>query len=156
MKFRFVDRILAWTPRRAIRGVKTVSFEEYQLKAAFGGEPALPESLLVEGLFQLGNWLIVLSSGFAEMALRFEEVRFHDALRPGQAVRMEAVVRSWRTDGVLFDGLASAGGRTIAEGRGCLAAPVALADYCDPADLQVLFSEIYRPESCEDQPPCRG
>ena len=31
-------------------------------------------------------------------------------------------------------------------GCGCLATPAPLADYYDPQDLRVLFSEIYRPE----------
>lgn len=149
MKFRLVDKILAWQPRRSIRGTKTVSFEEYRLKAAFGDEPALPESLLVESLFQLANWLIVLSSDFRQMGLvvRTHEIRFPGRLRPGQGMLMEITARSFRDDGILLDGRATVEGNTVAEGTGCLAAPVALADYCDPDDLRVLFSEIYRPHA---------
>lgn len=147
MKFRMVDRILAWEPRRAIRGHKAVSFEEYQLKEPLGDEPCLPGTLVMESLFQLGNWLVILSSDFSQMGLvlRVEEVRWHDRLRPGECLEMQAEVRSYRDDGVLLDGEASACGRTIATGRGCLATPVALADYFDPEDLRTLFSEIYRP-----------
>jgi 3-hydroxymyristoyl/3-hydroxydecanoyl-(acyl carrier protein) dehydratase len=148
MKFRLVDRILAWQPRQGIRGMKAASFEEYQLKEPLADEPCLPETLLVESLFQLGNWLVVLSSDFTEMGLvvRFEEIRFFDRLRPGQCVEMDVAVRSYRSDGVVLDGRATVGGRLIAEGRGCLAVPAPLADYCDPDWLRVLFSEIYRPE----------
>ena len=64
MKFRMVDRILEYEPKTSIRGVKTVSFEEYNLKAAFGEPERLPESLLVEAFFQLGNWLVMLSTDF--------------------------------------------------------------------------------------------
>ena len=76
MKFRMVDRILAWEPRRYIRGIKTVSFEEYRLKAVFADPPHLPQILVTEGLFQLGNWLIMLSSNFSQMGLivRFQEI----------------------------------------------------------------------------------
>lgn len=148
MKFRMVDRILGWEPRRRITGIKTVSFEEYSLKSAFGGEARLPESLLMEGLFQLGNWLIVLSSDFTQMGLlvRVEEIRFHEQLRPGQSLRMEAEVESYRADGIVFDGKAMVGDAEIASGRGCLATPVELAEFHDPAALRVLFSEIHRPE----------
>jgi len=147
MKFRMVDRILAWQSRRSIAGVKAVSFEEYSLKSPWGAEPALPESLLMECLFQLGNWLIVLSSDFTRMGLlvRFEEVRFHGPLQPGQSLRMDVQAASYRDDGVVFDGVATAAGRPIVSGRGCLATPVDLADFHDPADLKVLFSEIHRP-----------
>jgi 3-hydroxyacyl-[acyl-carrier-protein] dehydratase len=147
MKFRMVDRILDWQSRRSITGLKTVSFEEYCLKSAFGGEACLPESLLMEGLFQLGNWLIMLSSDFEQMGLlvRVEEMIFREQLKPGQKLRMEVNVVSYRGDGISFGGKAIVGNREIASGRGCLATPVALADFHNPEDLKVLFSEIYRP-----------
>jgi 3-hydroxymyristoyl/3-hydroxydecanoyl-(acyl carrier protein) dehydratase len=153
MKFRMVDRIVAWESRRMIKGIKTLSFEEYELKERLGDEPSLPESLLMESLFQLGNWLVVLSSDFSRMGLviRLEEVRFEARLRPGHQLKIEAVVRSWRDDGILFDGFASVDEEQIAIGCGCLATPVALADYYDPDDLRVLFSEIFRPEEAELQ-----
>lgn len=146
MKFRMVDRILAWEPRRMIRGVKAVSFEEYELRERLGDEPCLPESLVMEALFQLGNWLIVLSSGYTRMGLvlQWDEVRFLDRLRPGRRLLMEVNVQSWRDDGILLNGLASDGEKTIATGSRCLAVPVSLADYHDPADLRVLFSEIHQ------------
>jgi len=147
MKFRMVDRILSWEPHKSIRGLKRVSFEEYSVKARFGDEPCLPESLLVESLFQLGNWLIILSSGFTEMGLivRFQEVRFDAPLRPGGRLIMELEALSYRNDGVLFDGRAFEGERLIAAGLGCLATRVPLADYFDPENLKVLFSETHRP-----------
>ena len=149
MKFRMVDKILDWQPRRSIAGVKAVSFEEYSLRSPWGGQAALPESLLMEALFQLGNWLIVLSSDFTRMGLlvRVEEVQFHGPLRPGEGLRMDIEVISYRSDGIAFNGIATAEGRQVVSGRGCLATPVPLADFHDPADLRVLFSEIHRPRT---------
>jgi len=148
MKFRMVDRILAWESRVRIRGAKTVSFEEYGLKEAFGGEERLPESLLAESLFQLGNWLVVLSSDFSQMGLviRFERIAFAGALRPGERMEMEIEVRRYREDGILFDGRACVESREIASGEGVLAVPAPLADYVDPDDLRVLYGEIFRPD----------
>ena len=60
---------------------------------------------------------------------------------------MEVDVASYRNDGVQFNGRALATDRVIGAGRGCLATLVDLEDYQDPADLRVLFSEIYRPEA---------
>jgi len=147
MKFRMVDRILAWQPQQRIVGTKTVSFEEYNLRSALGGDARLPESLLLESFFQLGNWLIVLTSDFTRMGLivRTEEVRFAGPVGPGERMTMELAVRRYRDDGVLFDGVGRVGDREAAVGRGCLAALAPLADYADPEDLRVLFSEIYRP-----------
>ena len=147
MKFRMVDQIEHWQPRHSIRGRKVVSFEEYQLKKPQGDEAALPESLLTESMFQLGGWLMILSSDFTEMGLvtRFEEIRFDRRVRPGEGVQLEVTVRSWREDGVVLDGRATDdAGRSIATGRGCLAVPVPLADYNNPEDLRVLYEEIYR------------
>jgi len=147
MKFRMVDRIIDWQSRRSIAGIKTVSFEEYSIKSAFGGDAYLPESLLMEGLFQLGNWLVMLSSDFEQMGLlvRVEEVTFREPVRPGQQLRMEVDVVSYRKDGISFNGKAIVGNREIAFGRGCLATPVAISDFYNSSDLKVLFSEIYRP-----------
>jgi hypothetical protein len=59
---------------------------------------------------------------------------------------MEAEIRSYRSDGIVFDGRALVGREVIAAGKGCLAVPVELKDYYDPDDLRVLFSQIYRPD----------
>ncbi len=147
MKFRMVDRITEFRPRASIRGVKTVSFEEYQLKAPLLDEPRLPESLLMESLFQLGNWLIVLSSDFSQMGLlvRIQQVQFQGPVPPGRSIEMDVRVKRYREDGVLFDGQASISRDVVATGSGCLATCVPLCEYQDPSDVKVLFSEIYRP-----------
>jgi len=157
MKFRFVDKILSWQPQKRICGVKSISFEEYDLKTGLGEESHFPESLLMECLFQLGNWLIMLSSDFTQMGLllRIQHVQFHDRFRPGQNLLMEVKVRRFRPDGVLFDGKAWVDKEEIATGEGCLALPCELADYYDPQYQRVLFSEIYQPvnskkEKCHD------
>lgn len=148
MKFRMVDRIVSFDPGKSISGVKAVSFEEYQLKSVFAAQPSLPESLIMESFFQLGNWLIMLTSDFSQMGLllRTNEVCFKQPLKPGRSMFMEVNVRSYRDDGILFDGKASVNQQLIAYGKGCLASPVSLAEYYNPEDLKVLFSEIYRPE----------
>jgi 3-hydroxyacyl-[acyl-carrier-protein] dehydratase len=142
-----VDRIIEFEVQKSICGIKTVSFEEYQLKSAFNNRPCLPKSLIMESLFQLGNWLIMLTSDFTQMGLliRTNEVQFEQSLSPGQSMLMEVQVRSYRDDGILFDGQASVNRQVIANGKGCLATPVQLAEYYNPEDLKVLFSEIYRP-----------
>ena len=148
MKFRMVDRICAYEAKRSIRGAKAVSFEEYSLRAAMGLEASLPETLLVEILFQLGQWLIILSSDFTQTGLiiRTGQIEFIHPLGPGRRVDGSIVARRYRDDGMCFDGEARVGDRVVSRGTSCLAVPAPLADYCDPDDLKVLFSEIHRPE----------
>ena len=126
MKFRFVDKITSWSPYQCIRGVKTVSFEEYCLKEAFGDEPRLPEMLLLESFLQLGNWLILLSSDFAQMGavVRISEVRFPGFLRPGQQLRMDVTLARRREDGFELSGEGRVNGQSIITGLGCLAVPI--------------------------------
>jgi len=148
MKFRLVDRITSWSPYQRIRGIKTVSFEEFCLKDAFGDEPRLPETLLLESFLQLGNWLILLSSDFKEtgMVVRISEVRFRGVLSPGGQLEMEVTVARRREDGFELSGEGRVKGRTIITGLGCLAVPVPAAEYVNPEDMRTLFSEIYEPE----------
>jgi 3-hydroxyacyl-[acyl-carrier-protein] dehydratase len=148
MKFRLVDKIIAWSPYQSISGIKAVSFEEYCLKESFGDEPRLPETLLLESFLQLGNWLILLSSDFKDtgMVVRISEVRFHGFLLPGQQLQMEATLARQRDDGYELSGEGRVNGRTVISGLGCLAVRVPAAELMDPANLRVLFSEIYEPE----------
>lgn len=143
-----VDKIIEYQSHKSIRGIKTVSFEEYQLKSRFDNEPGLPESLMMESLFQLGNWLIMLSSDFTQMGMlvRINEAQFHKQLSPGENMLMEVQIQSYRDDGILFNGSAKANENIILSGNGCLATPVELAEYYNPDDLKVLFSEIYHPQ----------
>jgi len=148
MKFRLVDKIVAWSPYQSISGIKAVSFEEYCLKEFFGDETRLPETLLLESFLQLGNWLILLSSDFKEtgMVVRISEVRFHGFLLPGQQLQMKVTLARQRDDGYELSGEGRVNGQTIISGLGCLAVPVPAAELMDPANLRVLFSEIYEPE----------
>ena len=148
MKFRLVDRITSWEARKRIAGTKTVSFEEYGMCKTLGREACLPESLVLESFFQLGNWLIMLSTDFTMMGLviRTGRIEFDSQLLPGERMDMVLSARSFRDDGVLFDGQGRAGSRLIASGTACLALPVPLEGYCDPEFVRVLFEGIYRPE----------
>ena len=147
MKFRLVDSILKYRVKQSICGIKAVSFEEYQLKQAFSEAPALPESLLMESLFQLSSWLIMLSSNFTETGhvVQFSGAEFHNPLKPGEHLRLNIHVRDYQTDSIEFDGQADSGDRSIASCTGCTARLVAIDEYYNPSDMRVLFSEIYRP-----------
>ena len=148
MKFRMVDQILSWELKKQIRGVKTVSFEEYMLKASLGEQERLAETLIMESFFQLANWLIILSSDFTQMGLvvRTGRICFTDSVLPGKRMTMDLSVRRYRDDGVLFDGQGYVDSRQVVAGEKCLAALAPLGDYCDPDDLRTMFSEIYRPQ----------
>jgi 3-hydroxymyristoyl/3-hydroxydecanoyl-(acyl carrier protein) dehydratase len=147
MKFRMVDQIISWESRRSIRGIKTVSFEEYCAKAAFADEEQLPQTLALQSLFELGSWLIVLSSDFTQMALpvALEQVAFDSALRPAQRMEIDVALRGCENGDVIFGGIGRVGDRPVVTARSWVAQPCDLCLYHDPDDLRVLFSEIHRP-----------
>jgi len=147
MKFRLVDKITSWVPWQTITGVKAVSFEEYSLKEALGEQPRLPETLMLESFLQLGNWLVMLSSDFQQMGMlaRIQEVRFHESLLPGQRLELEVKLVRRRDNGFELAGRGIVNGKRVISGAGCVAALAPLAEYQNPEDIRVLFSEIYEP-----------
>ena len=144
MKFRMVDRILSWNPGRGIRGVKAVSFEEYSLKEPFGGPAALPESLLLQAAFELGAWLLMLSSDFQEggAAEGWEEAQFIAPVGPGERVLLEVVARADIGGDLLLDATGAVGEREAFSARGLSLHRIPLSELGDPEDCRTLASEI--------------
>ena len=142
MKLRLIDTIERIDPHRGIRGVKVPSFEEYMMRSAMGYAEQLPESLLLGSMVQLASWLVVVSSEFSQIALprEIEEIQFASAVGPGQRVVLDLQVR-----GLTCDGTAYVGGRLVARLNKLQLALHPLADFENPADLRILFSEIHRP-----------
>jgi 3-hydroxyacyl-[acyl-carrier-protein] dehydratase len=147
MKFRMVDQILAFAAAKSIRGAKTVSFEEYTSKDAFGTPPQLPATLAMESLIQLGSWLIMLSSEFREIGLleSIEAASFDHPLGPGERMLVQVEVESWG-ESVAFAGTGrSARGQVVAcESWQMTRRP--LDQHHSAEDLRVLSSQIYRLE----------
>jgi hypothetical protein len=70
---------------------------------------------------------------------------------PGERVCMEVAMSREREDGFEFSGRGHVNGRSVIRGSGCLAVPVQAAEYVEPDDLRVVFSEIYEPETAPNQ-----
>jgi 3-hydroxymyristoyl/3-hydroxydecanoyl-(acyl carrier protein) dehydratase len=148
MEFRLVDRIGRWESRRVIRGVKNVSWEECRLREPLGYPAYLPESLILESLFQLVNWLVILSTDFQQACLgaQFDKAQFLSPLGPNRRMEMEVTVCGWRDDSAIVDGTVWDSGRTVVVVKRCLAAFVPIGDHFDPDHLRAIYSEIFRPE----------
>jgi len=147
MKFRMVDRILSWEPDRRIRGVKTVSFEEYSARTSLRGPAQLPETLALAGLVELGRWLLILSSDFTRTGTTAElgRTRFERGLAPGERMIMDVTAHPC-DDGVTFEGTGRSRTGVVVACESCRLAVRPLPECCNPDDLRVLFSEIHRPD----------
>jgi hypothetical protein len=89
----------------------------------------------------------MLSSDFRQMGVlaRISEVRFDGCLLPGQRLQLEVKLVRRKEDGFELAGSGQVDGRSVISGTGCVAALAPLAEYENPEDMRVLFSEIYEP-----------
>lgn len=144
MKYRLVDKIIAFSSGESIRGIKAVSFEEYSLRAQLGMEPDLPQSLALGALLELGSWLVMLSSDFSQMAWtsQIDQCRFTRPVRPGQTLTLHVALLARDGTDLAFSGHASVGDAEALHINQWRASSLPLSDYHDPADLRVLASEI--------------
>jgi len=111
MKFRLVDKIVAWSPYQRISGIKAVSFEEYCLKEAFGDEPRLPETFAAGKFFATGQLAHPAVVGF--QGNRHGGADFRSALPrfsfAGPAMRMDVTLARQREDGFELSGRRAGG-----------------------------------------------
>ena len=144
MRFRLVDKILSLQSGRLIETVKAVSFEEYQLCHPLGIDEQWVPTLLVEAMLQSGNWLIIASSDFTQLGLVVQIKKINIKRPPGRGerVRFEVGISSLRSEAALLEGRGWIGDEEVIEGIGCIATLAPLAQFEDPDDLRVIFSEI--------------
>ncbi|MBF0408020.1 MAG: hypothetical protein HQM10_11735 [Candidatus Riflebacteria bacterium] len=146
MRYRFIDRVSDFRPNEYFRGLKVVSFEEYDLKSSLGQASLFPPVLLTECLFQAAYWLEVLSSDFKNCALfsSFDKLCITDSIRPGSRASIEINVFNREKDFLYFNGAVTQNSIEIASISNACAEIRNLADYDDPDDLKTLFSEIQK------------
>lgn len=118
--FLLVDRILELEPRKRIVGIKNVTINEPFFIGHFPGFPVMPGVLVIEALGQTGG-ILVLREGpepSEKMVLlaAIEEAKFRRPVRPGDQLRLEVDVLSWRTTFCQMKGNAFVDGQLAAEG----------------------------------------
>jgi 3-hydroxyacyl-[acyl-carrier-protein] dehydratase len=117
--FLLVDRIIEFERDRRIVGVKNVSFNERYLAHPHGEPPVLPPTILTEAVAQVGAIMILSKPENREKLIYFmgiSRVRFRRAVRPGDVVRIEALVRRLRSRMGVLKGVASVNDSIAAEG----------------------------------------
>jgi 3-hydroxyacyl-[acyl-carrier-protein] dehydratase len=109
--FLFVDRLLEFEAGKRAVGLKLASFGEPHFAGHFPNEPVMPGVLQIEALAQVATILILLSfeglDGKRPAFVGIEKTRFRQAVRPGDILRLEVDLLSWRR------GLGTAQGRVV-------------------------------------------
>ena len=97
--FLLVDRILELEPGKRAVGLKHVSMTDGYLQGHFPKYPVMPGVLIVEALAQTGCVLVMQDpahAGKLPFFARVDNCRFRQQVRPGDTLRLEVEVTSFR------------------------------------------------------------
>ena len=90
-----VDKILEIEPGHRIVGLKNVTATEEFFQGHFPGHPVMPGVLMLEAMAQVAGILILVTRntpGALSYFAKIEKARFHQPVRPGDAIETEAIL----------------------------------------------------------------
>ena len=117
--FLMVDGILEVERLKRIVGVKNVTINEAHFQGHFPGRPVMPGVLIIEALAQAGGLLLLLEVPDRDNKLLYlvavDGVRFRRPVVPGDQLKLELDVLSWRGDFCKLGGKATVDGQLAVE-----------------------------------------
>jgi len=117
--FLLIDRVIDLTPRERIVAIKNVTINEPFFQGHFPNLPIMPGVLIVEAIAQAGGALLLTEVEDRGQKLMLftgiERARFRRPVVPGDQVRIEVEVKSWRMNAVRMEGKAFVGDKRVAE-----------------------------------------
>src|ERR1700739_4145086 len=117
--FLLIDRVIDLTPRERIIAIKNVTINEPFFQGHFPNLPIMPGVLVVEAIAQAGGALLLTEVEDRDQKLMvftgIERARFRRPIIPGDQVRIEVEVKSWRMNAVRMEGKAFVGDKRVAE-----------------------------------------
>src|SRR5256885_11334330 len=113
--FLFVDAIVEMERQKRVVGIKNVTINESHFQGHFPGQPIMPGVLIIESMAQTGGLLLLQEGPDRENKLLYfvavDGARFRRPVVPGDQLKLEIKVISWR------GGFCKLGGETAGEGQ---------------------------------------
>src|SRR5467141_4179184 len=117
--FLFVDAIVEMERLKRVVGIKNVTINEAHFQGHFPGQPIMPGVLIIESMAQTGGLLLLQEVPDREKKLLYfvavDGARFRRPVVPGDQLRVEMKVLSWRGDFCKLEGKATVDGQLAAE-----------------------------------------
>lgn len=117
--FLMVDAILEMERLKYVVGIKNVTINESHFQGHFPGKPIMPGVLIIEAMAQTGGLLLLLEIPDRDNKLLYfvavDGARFRRPVVPGDQLRLEVTVKSWRGDFCKLEGRATVNGQLAAE-----------------------------------------
>ncbi len=117
--FLMVDGIVEMERLKRIVGIKNVLATEDYFRGHFPGKPIMPGVLIIEAMAQTGGVLLLQEVPDREKKLLYfvavDDARFRRPVLPGEQLRLEVNVLSWRGNFCKLAGKATVNGELAAE-----------------------------------------
>jgi 3-hydroxyacyl-[acyl-carrier-protein] dehydratase len=117
--FLMIDGIEEMERLKRIVGIKNVTINEAHFQGHFPGKPIMPGVLIIEAMAQTGGLLLLLEIPDREKKLLYfvaiDDARFRRPVVPGDQLKVEVKVISWRGDFCKLEGKARVNGEVAAE-----------------------------------------
>src|SRR6201993_3278919 len=114
-----IDRVLELKRKERIVAIKNVTINEPFFNGHFPGLPIMPGVLIVEAIAQAGGALLLTEVEDRDNKIMvftgIERARFRRPIIPGDQLRIEVEVKSWRMNAVRMEGRAFVGEKRVAE-----------------------------------------
>lgn len=117
--FLLIDRILDIVPNESVTALKNVTINEPFFQGHFPGHPIMPGVLIVEAMAQAGGFLLLNTVENADTKVAYfmgiDGVRFRKPVLPGDQLRFELKMVSFRRSTCKMTGLAYVGDQLVCE-----------------------------------------
>lgn len=117
MRWIWIDKFLEFESGRRAVALKNVTLAEEHLHDHFPGFPIMPECLMIEAMAQTAGILVGQANDFQEKVVlaKISKATFHDFVRPGDTLRIEAEMSSLAPEAASTSGRILRDGQPIAE-----------------------------------------